>query len=69
MKIVGYVKFIFRELKLDLKIELDRSKPDGTPRKIIDSSLARKYGWKPTVSLKEGFKKTYADYLKKINLK
>ncbi len=69
MKIIGYAKFIIKELQLDLKIKLDRSKPDGTPRKIIDSSLARKYGWKPKVSLKEGFKKTYIDYLKKINLK
>ena len=65
MQIIGYAKFIIRELKLDLKIKLDRSKPDGTPRKIIDSSLARKCGWKPNVDLKEGFKKTYADYLKK----
>jgi len=69
MKIIGYARFIIRELKLNLKIKLDRSKPDGTPRKIIDSSLARKYGWKPSVSLKEGFKKTYADYLKKINFR
>jgi GDP-L-fucose synthase len=69
MKIIGYAKFIIRELKLNLKIKLDRSKPDGTPRKIIDSSLARKYGWKPNVSLKEGFKKTYADYLKKSNFR
>ena len=69
MRIIGYAKFIIRELKLDLKIKLDRSKPDGTPRKIIDSSLARKFGWKPNVSLKEGFKKTYADYLKKNNFR
>jgi GDP-L-fucose synthase len=69
MRIIGYAKFIIRELKLDLKIKLDRSKPDGTPRKIIDSSLARKFGWKPNVSLKEGFKKTYADYLKKGNFR
>jgi GDP-L-fucose synthase len=69
MQIIGYAKFIIRELKLDLKIKLDRSKPDGTPRKIIDSSLARKCGWKPNVGLKEGFKKTYADYLKKSNFR
>ena len=69
MKIIEYAKFIIKELQLDLKIKLDQSKPDGTPRKIIDSSLARKYGWKPKVSLKEGFKKTYIDYVKKINLK
>jgi len=69
MKIIKYAKFIIKKLKLDLKIQFDRSKPDGTPRKIIDSSLARKYGWKPNVSLNEGFKKTYADYLKKSNFR
>jgi GDP-L-fucose synthase len=69
MKIIEYAKFIMRQLQLDLKIKLDRSKPDGTLRKIIDSSLARKYGWKANVDLEDGFRKTYADYIKKINLK
>ena len=38
---------------------------DGTPRKILDCSLARAYGWKSKYSLKKGFYITFKDYLKK----
>ena len=68
MKIVDFAKFIIKELKTSLEIKFDLSKPDGTPRKIIDSSIARKYGWKPKVNFQDGFKIVYADYLKKTNL-
>ena len=64
MRIIDYVKFIIGELKIDIKIKLDLSKPDGTPRKLIDSSIARKYGWRPRISFSEGFKKTYYNYIK-----
>jgi GDP-L-fucose synthase len=66
MKIIDYAKFIIKELKIDLKIKFDPSKPDGTPRKIINSSIARRYGWKPKISFKDGFKLTYFDFLKKL---
>ena len=66
MKIIDYANFIIRELKSNVKIKTDKSKPDGTPRKIIDSSIAKKYGWRPKVNLKDGFNKTYLDFLKKI---
>jgi GDP-L-fucose synthase len=55
-KIVGY----------DGKIQFDTSKPDGTPRKLLNSSIAFKIGWKPRVKLEEGLRKTYRDF-KKIN--
>ncbi len=41
------------------KIHFDKSKPDGTPRKLMDSSRLHKLGWKHKVSLREGLKKTY----------
>lgn len=66
MKIIDYANFIIRELKSNVKIKTDKSKPDGTPRKIIDSSIAKKYGWRPKVNLKDGFNKTYLDFLKKF---
>ena len=47
-----------------IKISYDLSKPNGTPRKILDISLAKKYGWKPQTNLNEGILKAYADYLK-----
>ncbi len=63
MSIKQYAEFLIKELKMDLTIKFDFSKPNGTPRKIIDSSLANNYGWYAKVSLKNGFKKTYKDYL------
>ena len=46
------------------KIIFDESKPDGNPRKLLNSQRISKLGFKPEVSLKEGLKKTYEDYLK-----
>ena len=66
MKIIDYAKFIIKELGAEISIVLDSSKPDGTPRKIIDSSVARKYGWKPKINLKNGFKMTFADFLENL---
>ena len=45
-------------------IEWDNSKPDGTPRKFLDSSNIKKLGWRPKITLDEGLKKTIRDYLK-----
>ena len=39
------------------------SKPDGAPRKILDSERLRKLGWKPEVTLNDGLIKTYQDFL------
>ncbi|MDP0498761.1 MAG: GDP-L-fucose synthase [Verrucomicrobiota bacterium JB022] len=41
----------------------DYSKPDGTPRKLLDVSLLKSTGWEPKISLREGLKQTYADFL------
>jgi GDP-L-fucose synthase len=46
------------------KINFDTSKPDGSPRKLIDSHRLNKLGWQPEVNLKVGLIKTYEDYLK-----
>tara|TARA_B110000305_G_C19382194_1_gene610211 strand:+ start:597 stop:1565 length:969 start_codon:yes stop_codon:yes gene_type:complete len=45
-------------------IDYDITQPDGTPRKLLDSQILNNFGFKPQVSLKEGLKKTYEDYLK-----
>ena len=37
----------------------DASKPDGTPRKLLDISKIESLGWKPTISLREGIARTY----------
>ena len=40
----------------------DTSKPNGTPRKLLDVSKIKSLGWKPKISLKDGIKKTYEWY-------
>jgi GDP-L-fucose synthase len=45
------------------EIKHDLSKPDGTPRKLLDVSKIKHLGWKSKISLEEGIKKTYNDYL------
>jgi GDP-L-fucose synthase len=39
-------------------LEFDTSKPDGTPRKLLDTTKINKLGWKPSVKLKEGISRT-----------
>ena len=53
--------------KNKIKIVFDLSKPNGTPRKVLDISLAKKYGWKPKTKLKEAILKTYYNYIKQKN--
>ncbi len=51
------------------EIELDRSKPDGTPRKVLDVGKINQLGWKAKIELKEGLKITYQDFLQNENLR
>ena len=48
-----------------IKIKYDLSKPNGTPRKVLDVSLAKKYGWKSKTDLKKAILQTYRDFLKR----
>ena len=57
-----YTKFIMREMNVKLKVIYDKSKPDGVPRKLLDVSLAKKYGWVSKTSLEEGFLNTLEDF-------
>jgi len=45
----------------------DFSKPDGTPRKLLDISRLKALGWKPQTSLREGLMKTYRDFCENIS--
>lgn len=57
-----YTRFIMNHLGVKLKIIYDKSKPDGVPRKLLDVSLAKKYGWTYKTTLKEGLSKTLIDF-------
>lgn len=48
------------------KIDFDTSKPDGTPRKLLDVSKLENLGWKYRTELEEGIKLAYADYLQNL---
>lgn len=52
-KVVGYTGDLVADL----------SKPDGTPRKLVDVTRLAALGWKPRIGLEEGLRKTYADFL------
>lgn len=51
------------------EIIFDASKPDGTPRKLLDCSKLTAMGWKATTGLREGLRLTYEDFLEKHALK
>ena len=50
----------------DGMLKFDTSKPDGTPRKLLDVSKIGQYGWRVKTELKEGIKLAYADYLQTV---
>lgn len=54
---------ILRTVGFDGEIEFDSSKPDGTPRKLLDVSLLAERGWRASVALPDGISKTYESYL------
>ena len=70
LTIKQYVDLISKLLDYDGKIIFDNNKIlDGTPRKIVDIGLARKYGWKPKYGFKKGIKITINDFILKKNNK
>jgi GDP-L-fucose synthase len=45
------------------EIAFDRDKPDGTPRKLLDSARLRAMGWRPRIALRDGIAEAYRDFL------
>ena len=61
---VGEVaELIMRVVGVQGRLQFDSSKPDGMPRKLLDSSGLLSMGWQPRTGLDEGLRKTYAWYL------
>jgi len=48
-------------------IDYDATKPDGTPRKLMDSTRLNQLGWKAAISLEKGLKMAYQDFLENDN--
>lgn len=57
------LKIIYPEKKV--KIKFDKTKPNGTPRKVLNINLAKKYGWVAKTDIKKAIEITYRDYLAK----
>jgi len=63
--IYEFAKFIANYFKVNVNFKFDNSMPDGTPRKVLDNSVARKYGWFPKINLETGLLLTYKDFIKR----
>tara|TARA_X000000950_G_C13460580_1_gene475754 strand:- start:98 stop:550 length:453 start_codon:yes stop_codon:yes gene_type:complete len=70
LKIKEFVKLFLKILlpKRKIKIICDKSKPNGTPRKVLDVSQAKKYGWSAKTSIKDAIIKTYKEYKIRQNI-
>ncbi|MEJ7848050.1 MAG: GDP-L-fucose synthase [Pyrinomonadaceae bacterium] len=61
---IGKLAELIKEIVgFDGKIEYDTTKPDGTPRKLLDVSRVNQLGWKHSTTLEEGLRKTYQWFL------
>ena len=63
IEIGEFAKLIAKVVGFQGKIRYDFSKPDGTPRKVLDVSKIESFGWKHKIELEDGLEKTYAWYL------
>ena len=63
--IIEYANFIMKHLGVKLKIIHEKKNMDGTLKKLLDISLAKKYGWRSKTSLETGLSNTINDFLKK----
>jgi GDP-L-fucose synthase len=50
-------------------IDWDRTRPDGTPRKLMDVSKLHSLGWKHKIELKEGISLAYQDFLTNVSIR
>jgi GDP-L-fucose synthase len=64
LSIAALVETVKRVIGFDKATVFDTSKPDGTPRKLLDVTRLHELGWKHTTSLEEGIKKAYEWFLK-----
>ena len=59
-------EIVARIVGFEGRLVFDRSRPDGTPRKLMDSSVLLSMGWKPKTGLEAGLKQAYAWYVDRV---
>ena len=69
ISIIDLAKLIAKKINYSGDIKFDKSKPDGTPRKIIDSSKINDFGWKSNISLSKGIDLVYKNYTNSYGIK
>ncbi len=67
IEIKELAKLVACEADFSGRIEWDTSKPDGTPRKLLDVSKLKSMGWQSRISLEDGIKETIKDYQNTLN--
>ena len=50
-------------VQVKAKLKFDKTKPNGTPQKLLDVTEARKYGWKSKTTLEDGLLKAYKSFI------
>ncbi len=63
ISIIDTARLIARAVGFEGRIDTDPTKPDGTPRKLMDCSKLFSMGWQPRVDLEEGLRDAYNDFL------
>ncbi|MGD1888233.1 MAG: GDP-L-fucose synthase, partial [Cohaesibacteraceae bacterium] len=63
ISILNLTKLVIEVVGFEGTIDHDRSKPDGTPRKLMASDRLRGLGWAPSIPLRDGIAATYDWYL------
>lgn len=62
VSIKGLAEVIAKVVGFKGRLTFDRTKPDGTPRKLMDSSRLHALGWRPTIELEAGIERIYEGY-------
>lgn len=57
------VEIVARVIGFEIDLVFDMTKPDGTPRKLLDTNRLQALGWKPQISLNDGIRQTYQWFL------
>ncbi len=66
--IAELANLIAQTIGYDGDINFDSNKPDGAPRKLMDSSLLKNLGWQPQTTLQRGLQLAYDDFIKNSNI-
>ncbi|AVO38837.1 GDP-L-fucose synthase family protein [Pukyongiella litopenaei] len=63
ISIADLARLVAEVVGAEVELTFDRSKPDGTPRKLVDVTRLTALGWQARIPLREGLERTYRDYL------